>query len=641
MRFFSSRKRSKSNPHGSPTRSRAQDPHWSVGNLEQRLLLAADVAPAVVDSVAPIVDSDSGAKSDSSENAPHQQLMRIDDAHGPTSDAAESVTNQQHHRTPGIVFIDSRVDDAEFLSSHAMAENEVFLLDAKRGGLQQITEVLTQRRGVAAIHVIAHGDSGQLLLGNQLVDSQMVNQSRGQLKQWTKSLTDSADLLLYGCNTAAGSAGAELLRSFADLTGADVAGSTDVTGHAVHGGDWDLERSIGTIESNLALQINALQHYYGHLPITIRAAGVDNTEQMQLLINGTVAATFDNIGGDAYGGQFQDYTVAIDNASIDDIQIAFTNDFFDQVAGVDRNLRIDKITVDGVDYETEASTVFSTGTWLPADGVVPGFRESEFLHANGFFDYGAAPSGGGDGSIVQIFADGFTGEESLELRIDGQVVASYSNIPIAGRVYSFQSNEVVSADQIEIAFTNDNFGSGDPDRNLNVDKISIDGVDYETEAPTVFSTGTWKPQDGIVPGFRESETLHANGVFRYDAQSSDPDPNADPGTIVVRVAGTTGDERIELQLDGQTVATYDTLGDQANVGGFREFTFQATGPVDPGRVRIAFVNDLLDTAAGIDRNVRIDHVRIDGQIFETESPDVFSTGTWLPADGIAPGFRQS
>ncbi|MEL7336544.1 MAG: carbohydrate-binding domain-containing protein, partial [Planctomycetota bacterium] len=276
-----------------------------------------------------------------------------------------------------------------------------------------------------------------------------------------------------------------------------------------------------------------------------------------------------------------------------------------------------------------------------ADGVVPGFRESEFLHANGFFDYGAAPSGGGDGSIVQIFADGFTGEESLELRIDGQVVASYSNIPIAGRVYSFQSNEVVSADQIEIAFTNDNFGSGDPDRNLNVDKISIDGVDYETEAPTVFSTGTWKPQDGIVPGFRESETLHANGVFRYDAQSSDPDPNADPGTIVVRVAGTTGDERIELQLDGQTVATYDTLGDQANVGGFREFTFQATGPVDPGRVRIAFVNDLLDTAAGIDRNVRIDHVRIDGQIFETESPDVFSTGTWLPADGIAPGFRQS
>jgi hypothetical protein len=38
------------------------------------------------------------------------------------------------------------------------------------------------------------------------------------------------------------------LETIADLTGADVAASTDLTGHRSLGGDWELERQTGPIE---------------------------------------------------------------------------------------------------------------------------------------------------------------------------------------------------------------------------------------------------------------------------------------------------------------------------------------------------------------------------------------------------------
>ena len=90
------------------------------------------------------------------------------------------------------------------------------------------------------------------------------------------------------------------------------------------------------------------------------------------------------------------------------------------------------------------------------------------------------------------------------------------------RSFRYRHNETVSADDIRVEFTNDRW---DPaagiDSNLTVDFISIDGDTFETEDPSVFSTGTWKVEDGIEPGNRESETLHTNGYFQYTSTSGD------------------------------------------------------------------------------------------------------------------------
>lgn len=550
------------------------------------------------------------------------------------TDVATRLDSSRH----SIVFLDSSVDDVAELSSGVLDGSEIVILDSARSGLQQISQVLASRSKVDSIHLVGHGAEGQLQLGADKINAQSLQRSADQLRSWKNALNENADVLVYGCESAAGSSGAALLSTIARLTGADVAGSTNATGHERHGADWILERQLGVIESRIAFTKSAMRSFRHHLPITIAAAGVENTEQMRVSVGGQEVGTFNNIGGDAYAGLFQNYTLDLDGVSIEDIRIDFTNDLFDEVAGVDRNLRIDKVTVDGVDYQTESPTVYSTGTWLPADGVVPGFRQNEFLHATGSFDFGGAPTD--NGSVITINASGQTGEEAFELQIDGQSVAQWESVPQSGGVYTFQADAQVSADQVRVVFTNDQI---DPvsgaDRNLDVDKISIDGVDFETEAPTVFSTGTWKPDDGITAGFRESETLHANGYFQYGV--SDPDPNPEPGTIVIRTAGTTGQENIQLQINGQTVASYDSLGNGADTRSFREFVYQASGSVDPSDVRVVFTNDFSDEAAGIDRNVIVDHIRIDGQTFETESPDVFSTGTWLPEDGVTAGFRQN
>ncbi len=70
-----------------------------------------------------------------------------------------------------------------------------------------------------------------------------------------------------------------------------------------------------------------------------------------------------------------------------DIRIRFTNDRYLPKKGQDRNLYIDKINLDGVDIETERNTTFSTGSWSSQNGCGDGFKRSEWLHCNGYFEY--------------------------------------------------------------------------------------------------------------------------------------------------------------------------------------------------------------------------------------------------------------
>ena len=99
------------------------------------------------------------------------------------------------------------------------------------------------------------------------------------------------------------------------------------------------------------------------LTIFIQAAGETNQETMRLLVNNEVVRTWNNVGGDANARSFRTYraNVAAD-VTIDQIRIAFTNDSYDPNAP-DRNLRVDRINLNGTVYQTESPNVFSTGTY--------------------------------------------------------------------------------------------------------------------------------------------------------------------------------------------------------------------------------------------------------------------------------------
>lgn len=471
-------------------------PKWVAHALESRLMLAADAGVELADIAT--------APTDTGETVEHYRADHLSEriAHSP------SITS--------VVFIDPGVEDTASLLTQTPPECEIVLLDARRSGLHQITEYLSTRRDIQSVHLMGHGRPGQIHLGSTTVDSVSLESNTHLIRQWSNALTSTADVLIYACHTGASAKGQHFVTRLSQLTGADVAASIDLTGASALGGDADLERVVGVIESTPLMD----SRYRHTLAISIQAAGTTNQESFDLQINQQTVATFNNVGGDADAGVFETYTYDANGVDPNLIRIVFTNDVYEPDQGIDRNLRIDAISVDSLVLETESPTVYSTGTWLPEDGIVPGFRQSEYLHSNGYFQYSSpAPSG----STIVVTADGDDGRESFELQIDGNTVASFESVGTTPQAFSFTADSTVTPQQVRVVFTNDVYEPAQGiDYNLNVDKISIDGTDYQTESPDVFSTGTWKPADGIVPGFRESETLHSNGYFQYADDAPDP-----------------------------------------------------------------------------------------------------------------------
>ncbi|MCM2374491.1 carbohydrate-binding domain-containing protein [Aporhodopirellula aestuarii] len=574
---------------------------WSLSSLEPRLLLAADAGAAPI---AAAVADDVPA-------------------------ASESETH--HSDAVNLVFIDANIENLSELIDGIDGHYQLILLDANRSGLEQISEVLGKRSNVASLHVIAHGEAGKLAIGNEVVSQQTLIRQQQQIRQWGESLTVDADILVYGCRTGEGDVGRSFVEYLSRLTGADVAASVDATGNTDRNGDWDLERVVGTIESKVVINPRQRDQYQGLFPISIRAAGAENVEQMLLQIDGVTVATYDDVGGDADAGVFVEFTHNIDGITPDQVRIAFTNDSWDPANGIDRNLRVDNITIDGTTYETEDPSVFSTGTWLPADGLQPGFRQSEYLNANGYFQYAESGGNGNEESVIDLRVLGSEGTEQFQLQIDGQVVADFSATN-AFQTFSYTTADSVTADQIRIEYTNDTWDPANGiDANLTVDWIEIDGTRYETEGLDVFSTGTWTAADGIQPGFGRGDTLHTNGYFQY----AEPTENGNDGSVIdVSAVGAEGTEQFNVQIDGQIVALFSATT------GFQTFRYTAADSVTADQVRIAFTNDTYDPANGIDANLTVDWIEIDGARFETEGPAVYSTGTWTAADGIQPGFGR-
>jgi predicted outer membrane repeat protein len=143
-----------------------------------------------------------------------------------------------------IAFIDAGILHPSSLSSQFKAGTEIHLLDAGGDAIDQITQILSSRSNISAVHILSHGSNGALQLGGETISD--LSEYDADLKLWSDSLTADADILLYGCNVAADASGKRFVNDLARQTGADVAASDDLTGL---GGDWDLEYQTGSVET--------------------------------------------------------------------------------------------------------------------------------------------------------------------------------------------------------------------------------------------------------------------------------------------------------------------------------------------------------------------------------------------------------
>ncbi|WEF10710.1 putative Ig domain-containing protein [Pectobacterium actinidiae] len=179
------------------------------------------------------------------------------DSHDDTSGTSDIAVAGETVRKE-VVFIDTSVTDYQTLVDNVPAGIEVELFDGSKDGLSQLVQWAQNHSGYDAIHILSHGSEGEIQLGSLTLDSDTANARATDLATLGAALTDSGDLLIYGCDVAQDS-GQSFVTLLAQLTGADVAASSDTTGASVLGGDWSLENHSGDIETS-ALQIDGYRH---------------------------------------------------------------------------------------------------------------------------------------------------------------------------------------------------------------------------------------------------------------------------------------------------------------------------------------------------------------------------------------------
>jgi hypothetical protein len=154
-----------------------------------------------------------------------------------------------------LLIIDAAVEDRDTLAAQfreglaAGTRLDVFMLDPGGDGIAAISRILAGHGGLDAVHLVSHGSDGAITLGATTLDASGLEQRQADLAAWGRALSADGDLLLYGCEVAATSAGEAWLQGLAAATGADVAASADLTGGASLGGDWDLEFRHGEVET--------------------------------------------------------------------------------------------------------------------------------------------------------------------------------------------------------------------------------------------------------------------------------------------------------------------------------------------------------------------------------------------------------
>jgi autotransporter-associated beta strand protein len=160
-----------------------------------------------------------------------------------------------------LVIIDAAVPDKHILYRAAKPGLEIVEIAATEPGLSQLTDILARYKNLSALHIVSHAADGELLLGNSRITAEDIKQEVGAFSALNGALREGGDLLLYGCDLAAGDAGSELLGIIQSNTHLDVAASSNKTGSRDLKGDWELEISTGDIEAELPFSDKALKDF--------------------------------------------------------------------------------------------------------------------------------------------------------------------------------------------------------------------------------------------------------------------------------------------------------------------------------------------------------------------------------------------
>ncbi|WP_417821546.1 cadherin-like domain-containing protein [Terasakiella sp.] len=162
-----------------------------------------------------------------------------------------------------VVIVDPRIQDYQSLLTNVDGNADVIVL-GENASLNDIATLLSGKQGLDTIHILSHGGTGFIALGDTIIDTSGLVANTSALGRIGDSLSETGDILLYGCDVGADGQGAAFVETLADLSGADVAASDDTTGGS---GDWELEVQKGEIGASTALDMNDLEAFTNDLSV--------------------------------------------------------------------------------------------------------------------------------------------------------------------------------------------------------------------------------------------------------------------------------------------------------------------------------------------------------------------------------------
>ncbi|MBS0454415.1 MAG: DUF4347 domain-containing protein [Proteobacteria bacterium] len=307
---FASRK---SKPASAPLKAQALGARLYLQPLEPRVLLDAAAARTAQEAAhAPAPEPAAQAPDNHAALVDALSAVQQDRA-APQAPAAEAAHTQ-------VYFIDRQVSDAQGLAQSLPPGAEIHFIERNVDGVQFIAQTLQGRTNIDAVHILSHGEVGEVELGTARLSAlSMLQTYKDTLKQIGQSLSADADILLYGCDFAAGPAGLSAVQVLAQLTGADVAASSNNTGAARFGGDWALEVHQGSIET-AAVQAPQWDNLMAPPVVDLDSAGAGTGSTASysegdapVAIAPTASVT------DADGGNMASMTVRITNGQAGDV----------------------------------------------------------------------------------------------------------------------------------------------------------------------------------------------------------------------------------------------------------------------------------------------------------------------------------
>lgn len=147
-----------------------------------------------------------------------------------------------------LVVIDDAVEDFQTLVKVLLPSSDVIIIQPDSDEVGQITQKLSKYTGLKSLHIISNGSPGCLYLGKSHLSLFALNNYASQLKTWSVP-----NVLLYGCNVAAGSVGKQFIQRLHLLTGSNIGASIWDEKDITKGVCLQLNYFLGKINSNLTI----------------------------------------------------------------------------------------------------------------------------------------------------------------------------------------------------------------------------------------------------------------------------------------------------------------------------------------------------------------------------------------------------